>query len=176
MPLFEFQGVAPTIDPDAWVAETATLIGDVRLGPGVSIWYGAVLRADVGPIIIGAGTNVQDNSVLHVRTGSRLDIGASTTIAHGCIVHGRSIGDGSLVGNGAVLLDDSVIGSGAFIAAGSLVTPGTEIPDGALAKGSPAKVTGAVEPGGTAAGILERNAPGYQELARAHREGVRRIG
>ncbi|MDT9595323.1 gamma carbonic anhydrase family protein [Nocardioides zeae] len=175
MSLFEFEGVRPTVHPEAWVAPTATLVGDVRLGPRVSVWYGAVLRADVGPIVIEEGSNVQDNSVLHVRTGSHLHIGAHSTVAHGCVVHGREIGTRSLVGNGSVLLDESVIGSGVLVAAGALVTPGTVVPDGMLVKGSPAKVTGAVEPGSTPALILEHNATVYIDLMERHRRSTRPV-
>jgi carbonic anhydrase/acetyltransferase-like protein (isoleucine patch superfamily) len=175
MNIFEYEGMRPRIHPDAWIAPTATLIGDVRIGAGASIWYGAVLRGDVGPIIIGEGTNVQDNSVLHVVTGRSLEIGASSTVAHGCVVHGLSVGSRTLIGNGATILDGAMIGSGCFVAAGSLVSPGTEIPDGHLALGSPAKVKGPIEPGSNAARILERNAPGYVQLAERHRVGVTRI-
>ncbi|WP_028659899.1 gamma carbonic anhydrase family protein [Nocardioides insulae] len=175
MNLFEYEGVRPTIHPEAWVAPTATLIGDVRLGPGVSIWYGAVLRGDVGPIIIEEGTNVQDNSVLHVMTGHRLEIGAHSTIAHGCVVHGRRIGSRTLIGNGATVLDHSVIGDGCMVAAGALVSPGMEVPDGQLVVGVPAKVKGPIEEGSNAYEILQRNAPGYVELAARHRAGTRRV-
>jgi len=172
MPSFEYAGARPQIHPDAWVAPTATIVGDVRIGAGASIWYGAVLRGDVGPIIVGEGTNVQDNSVLHVVTGSELVIGASSTIAHGCVIHGHTIGDRTLVGNGSTVLDGAEIGSHCFVAAGSLVLPGTEVPDGHLVMGSPAKVKGPIADGSTPARILETNAPAYVELARRHADTV----
>ena len=175
MPLFELDGVAPTIHPDAWVAETATIVGDVRLGAGASVWYGAVVRGDVGTITIGEGSNVQDGSVLHLVSGTHLRIGSGSTVAHGCIVHCLEVGDGTLIGNGSTVLDGAVIGSGVLVAAGSLVTPGTQVPDGSLVKGAPAKVVGPIEPGSTAAGILERNARQYVELARHHRATLKRI-
>ena len=168
MNIFEFDGKSPQIHPDAWVAPTATLIGDVRLGPNASVWYGAVLRADVGPIIIGEGSNVQDNSVLHVRPGSSLEMGPHSTVAHGCVVHGDRIGSGSLIGNGAVVSDAVVIGDGCLIAAGAMVVEGTEVPDHSLVMGVPAKIRGTIEPGTNPAAILELNAPGYVALMKEH--------
>ncbi|MGH3351167.1 MAG: gamma carbonic anhydrase family protein [Nocardioides sp.] len=175
MNIFEFDGKSPQIHPDAWVAPTATLIGDVRLGPDASVWYGAVLRADIGPIIVGEGSNVQDNSVLHVRPGSSLEMGPNSTIAHGCVMHGDRIGAGSLIGNGAVVSDGVVIGDGCLVAAGAMVVEGTEIPDHSLVMGVPAKVRGTIEPGSNPAAILELNAPGYVEFMKQHRATVRPV-
>jgi carbonic anhydrase/acetyltransferase-like protein (isoleucine patch superfamily) len=175
MPLFEFEGHAPVVDPTAWIAPTATLIGDVTIGPGSSVWYGAVLRGDVGPIRIGRDCNVQDNATLHVRTGSHLSLGDRVSIAHGCVIHGREIGSGSLMGNGSILLDDSVIGEGVLIAAGSLVTPGAVIPAGSLVRGVPARVVGRIEEGTAPAQILASNAMTYVGLAARHRADVREI-
>jgi carbonic anhydrase/acetyltransferase-like protein (isoleucine patch superfamily) len=172
---FEFEGRRPQVHPDAWIAPTATLIGDVRIARGASIWFGAVLRGDVGPILIGEKSNVQDNSVLHVKTGEMLEIGAASTIAHACCIHGRSVGDGSLIGNSATLLDGSVVGSRCLVAAGSLVSPGTHIPDGSLAIGTPAKVRQRIEPGTTAHRLLETNAQTYVDLMERHRAGIRPI-
>ena len=175
MNIFELDGKRPQIHPDAWVAPTATLIGDVRLEANASVWYGAVLRADIGPIIIGEGSNVQDNSVLHVRPGSSLEMGPNSTIAHGCVVHGDRLGAGSLIGNGAVISDAVVIGDGCLVAAGAMVVEGTEIPDRSLVMGVPAKIRGAIEPGTNPAAILELNAPGYVEFMKQHRAGVRPV-
>lgn len=172
MGLFEFEGKSPVVHPDAWIAPTATLIGEVRVERGASIWYGAVLRGDVGPIVIGEGTNVQDNSILHVKTGDKLEIGSFSTVAHGCVVHGRSIGDGSVIGNGAVVLDESTVGSGCLVAAGSLVAPGTHIPDSCLAIGSPARVKERIAAGTHAARILETNADTYLRLMARHRASI----
>ncbi len=169
-------GKRPDIHPEAWIAPTATLLGDVQIGRAASVWYGAVLRGDVGPIIVGRGSNVQDNSVLHVKSRTLLEIGSFSTIAHGCVVHCRSIGDGSLIGNGATLLDDSVIGSGCLVAAGSLVTPGTVVPDGTMALGAPARVMGPIVAGTSAARILQTNADNYVGLMNRHRSGVRLVG
>lgn len=175
MNLFEFDGKRPQIHPDAWVAPTATLIGDVRIGADASVWYGAVLRADVGPITLGERSNIQDNSVLHARYGSALTIGSGSTIAHGCVMHGDEVGDGTLIGNASTVLDGCVIGSGCLVAAGAVVTPGTTIPDGRLVVGVPAKIRGPIEPGSNAAAILARNADGYVQLKDVHRVSVRPV-
>jgi len=169
--LFEFEGKRPSIHPDAFIAPTATLVGDVTVEKGASIWYGAVLRADTCSIIIREGSNVQDNSILHADGGHVLEVGAHTTIGHGCIVHCASIGSGSVIGNGSVLLNDAVIGSGTVVAAGSIVTPGTSIPGGVVAVGSPARVRGKVEPGTTAERLVQSNADAYVKLVGRYRDG-----
>ena len=122
------------------VAANATIVGDVTLSEGANIWYGAVLRGDNGPIRIGENTNIQDNAVLHASPDSPLTIGANVTVGHAAIVHGCTVGDGALVGMGAVLLNGCVVGEEAMVAAGALVTGGTVIPPKMLAMGSPAKV------------------------------------
>ena len=129
----------------------------------------------MGPIVINEGTNIQDNAVLHVKTGDKLEIGAFSTIAHGCVIHGRSVGDGSLIGNSATLLDGSIVGSGCLVAAGSLLPPGTRIPDGSLAVGSPAEVKERITPGSNADHILQTNAETYLRLMQRHREGTHPI-
>jgi carbonic anhydrase/acetyltransferase-like protein (isoleucine patch superfamily) len=167
--LFEFDGKRPTVHPDAFIAPTATLVGDVTVEAGASIWYGSVLRADTCSIVIREGSNVQDNTVLHSDGGRVLEVGAHTTIGHGCIVHCASIGRQTVIGNGSILLNDAVVGSETVVAAGSVVTPGTVIPDGVLAVGSPARVRGRVEPGTTAERLVQSNAHAYVELARRYR-------
>lgn len=122
------------------VAANATLVGDVTLGDNASIWYGAVVRGDTGPIHIGSNTNIQDNAVLHGSPGSPLTIGDNVTVGHAAIVHGCTVKDGALVGMGAILLNGCVVGEEAMVAAGALVTGGTVIPPMMLAMGSPAKV------------------------------------
>lgn len=169
MPLFSFEGRAPQVHPDAWIAPTATLVGDVTVEAGASVWYGAVLRADYGGIIVRAGANVQDGSVVH--GGSSLtDIGAGATIGHLCVIHGATIGSQALVGNGAVVQDGAVIGTRALVAAGSTVTPGTTIPPETVATGTPARVRGPLE--GSAQWWVDNNPTAYQELARRHRSGI----
>src|SRR5687768_11444720 len=128
MPLFRFEGRAPQVHPDAWIAPTATLVGDVTVEAGASVWYGATLRADFGAIVVRAGANVQDGSVLHGGTDPVTEIGAGATVGHLCIVHGAVVGAEALIGNGAVVQDGAVIGARALVAAGSTVTPGTEVP------------------------------------------------
>src|SRR6185436_21186179 len=130
----------PRVDPTAFVAPTATLVGDVIVEAGASIWYGAVIRADYAPVIVRTGANVQDGAVLHGAPGLTTDIGRGATVAHNCVVHGAILGDECLVANGSVVLDAARIGARALIAAGSVVAANTEIPAGMLAAGSPAVV------------------------------------
>ena len=127
-------------DNDIYIADTARVVGDVVLGRNVNIWYGAVIRGDMGPITIGQDSNVQDNAVIHCDPGKPMTIGKGVSIAHSAIVHGVEVGDGSLIGMGAVLLRGSKIGKDCLIAAGSVVAPGKRIPDGMLVMGTPAKV------------------------------------
>src|SRR6478609_825581 len=130
MPLYEFEGKSPSVHPEAFVAPTATLIGDVSVGAGASIWYGAVLRADICTIVIGEGANVQDNSVLHAAPGTSLVVGRDSTIGHGCVVHCAEVGEQALIGNGSTLLDGAKNDLRTLMAAGSVVIPGAEIPGG----------------------------------------------
>ena len=136
-----FNGISPKIDRSAFIAEGAVVIGDVEIGPGASVWYGCVLRGDVNHIRIGANTNIQDGTVVHV---SRVDfptiIEDEVTIGHGAMIHGCTIKRGSLIGIGAIVLDGVVVGAESFVAAGSLVTPGTIIPPRSMMMGSPARV------------------------------------
>ncbi|MDO4682585.1 MAG: gamma carbonic anhydrase family protein [Lautropia sp.] len=129
----------PSISSSAWVAPGASIIGDVRLGDEVSIWFGAVLRGDNEPIRIGNGSNVQENSVLHVDHGCPIDIGENVTIGHQAMLHGCTIGDGSLIGIQAVVLNRARIGRNCLVGAGALVTEGKVFEDGWLILGSPAK-------------------------------------
>ena len=171
MPLFAFEGREPQVSPGAWIAPTATLIGDVRVEAEASIWYGAVLRADFGPIVVRRGANIQDGSVLHGGDDPVTEIGEGATVGHLCVVHGCVVGTEALIGNGATVLDGARVGVRAMIAAGALVTPGTEIPEGMLALGAPAKVRGPLA--GTPAEFWVRaNPAGYQALAQRHKTGV----
>src|SRR5436305_7525696 len=147
MPLFSFEGRSPQVHPDAWVAPTATVVGDVVVEAGASIWYGAVLRADFGRIVVRAGANVQDNSVLHGGADPVTEIGAGATIGHLCVVHGAVIGAEALIGNGATVQDGARIGARSLVGAGSLVPPNAEIPDDVLALGTPARVRGPLTEG-----------------------------
>jgi len=171
MPLFAFEGQEPRVSPGAWIAPTATLVGDVWVEEEASIWYGAVLRADFGPIIIRRGANIQDGSVLHGGEDPVTEIGKGVTIGHLCVVHGAVIDAEALIGNGATVLDGAVIGSRALVAAGSTVPPGMIIPAGMLAVGTPARVTREVS--GSAREWVDTNPEVYRELARRHAAGIR---
>jgi carbonic anhydrase/acetyltransferase-like protein (isoleucine patch superfamily) len=167
----EFEGKRPTVHPDAFVAPTATLIGDVTVEAGASVWYGAVLRADICTIVVREGANVQDNSVLHAAPGETLVIGRNATVGHGCVVHCAEVGDQALVGNGSTLLDHAVVGPRTLVAAGSVVTPGTQLPGGHVVAGIPAKPTKPIQ--GTSSEFwVEHNPHYYQELARRHAAGA----
>src|SRR4051794_15150152 len=173
MPLFSFEGRSPQVDADAWVAPTATLVGDVVVEAGASVWYGGVLRADFGRIVVRAGANVQDNSGLHRGAGPAPGNGAGATVGHLCVVHGAVVGAEALIGNGSTVQDGARIGRRALIGAGSVVPPGAEIPDEVLALGAPARVRGPLTAG--AAGWVDGNPAIYQELARRHAAGVEEV-
>jgi carbonic anhydrase/acetyltransferase-like protein (isoleucine patch superfamily) len=173
MPLFAFEGHEPTVSPSAWIAPTATLVGDVRVEAEASIWYGAVLRADFGTIIVRRGANVQDGSVLHGGADPVTEIGAGATIGHLCVVHGALVQEEALVGNGSTVLDGVIVGCRALVAAGATVPPGMKIPDGMLAVGVPARIAGPVT--GGAQRWVENNPQAYRELARRHAAGVRPV-
>ncbi|MGB3376947.1 MAG: gamma carbonic anhydrase family protein, partial [Microbacterium sp.] len=126
---------SPEVADDAFVADGARIIGDVTLGSRASVWYNAVLRADSAAIVIGAGSNIQDNVSVHVDDGHGVHIGENVSIGHNAVVHGCAIGDGSLIGMGAVVLSGAVIGSGCLVAGGAVVLGGTEVPDGSLVAG-----------------------------------------
>ncbi len=167
MPLFSFEGKQPSVHPSAFIA-----IGDVTVDENASVWYNAVVRADFGPIAIRRGANVQDCSVVHVTPLHGVEIGPGATVGHLCVVHGATLEEEALVGNGATVLDGARIGARAMVAAGALVTPGTEVPEGMLAMGTPAKVKGPLA--GTPAEFWVRaNPAGYQALAQRHRAGVK---
>lgn len=133
-------GRSPQIDPTGFVASGARVVGEVRLGEGASVWYNAVLRADSAPITVGRGSNLQDNVSVHVDAGHPVVIGEDVSVGHNAVVHGCTIGDGSLIGMGSVVLSGAVIGAGCLVAGGAVVLEGTEVPDGSLVAGVPAKV------------------------------------
>jgi carbonic anhydrase/acetyltransferase-like protein (isoleucine patch superfamily) len=170
MPLFAFEGREPVVSPTAWIAPTATLVGDVRVEDEASVWYGAVLRADFGPIIVRRGANIQDGSVLHGGHDPVTEIGEGVTVGHLCVVHGAVIGTEALIGNGATVLDGAVIGRHALVAAGAVVPPGMAVPDGMLAVGTPARV--AREVSGSAKEWVDTNPEIYRQLARRHSAGI----
>ena len=142
-----YRGVLPTIAPDAFIAETAVVIGDAVIGAQCSIWYGVVIRGDVHEIRIGARTNIQDGSVVHVTKGKfGCYIGADITIGHGAIIHACTLEDGCFVGMGTTIMDGARVESRAMVAAGALVTPGKVVPSGELWAGSPAKFMRPLKP------------------------------
>lgn len=172
MMLVEFEGKRPQVHPDAWVAPNATLIGDVRVEANASVWYGAVLRADICTIVIAEGSNVQDGTIMHASEGQTLVVGPHATIGHGCVVHGLRVGERSLVGNGAVVSDNAIVEDGSLVGAGAMVAPGVTVRSGTVVAGVPAKERGSIEPGSMPALLLEHNAPVYVELVERYRTGA----
>ena len=169
--LLALDGTVPELDPQAsWVAPTAVLIGRVRLLADASIWYGAVLRGDHELITVGRGSNVQENCVLHTDPGFPLTIGAEVTVGHLAMLHGCVIGDGALIGIGAVVLNGARIGRGCLIGAKALVPEGKDIPDGSLVMGMPGKVVGQVRP--EQAERLRRGAATYVERWKRFKSGI----
>jgi carbonic anhydrase/acetyltransferase-like protein (isoleucine patch superfamily) len=164
-----FKGTWPKVADGVFVADTARVIGDVELGENVSIWYGSVLRGDVGAIRVGARSNIQDLSVLHMSSGiSKTVIGEEVTVGHHVVIHGASIGDGALIGMGAILLDNCEIGAEAMVAAGTVVTAGAKIPARTLVVGTPGKVVRDLTESEWQQGRLL--AARYVEVAKAHRQ------
>lgn len=163
--------ISPVIDPTAWVAPDANIIGRIVLEADSSVWFGATLRGDNDPIIVGRGSNVQENCVLHTDIGFPLTIGADCTIGHKAMLHGCTIGDGSLIGMGAIMLNGAKIGRGCLIGAGALITEGKEIPDFTLVMGSPGKVVRTLD--AEAQARLLRSAEGYRANAARFRAELR---
>jgi len=151
-----------------YLADTAAVFGQVSLGADVSVWYGASIRGDVAPVVIGPGSNVQDNAVVHCDSGVPNVIGRDVVIGHGAVVHGKAVGDGSLIGINATVLGGSVIGQGCLVAAGALVPPGLVVPDGHAVMGVPGKVVRPVND--KERGYLAWLAPHYVALARRYVE------
>jgi carbonic anhydrase/acetyltransferase-like protein (isoleucine patch superfamily) len=168
--IFSLDGIAPEIDVDAWVAPGARLMGRVILRPRASVWFNAVLRGDNEPIEVGEGSNVQDGCVLHTDLGFPLVIARDCTIGHMAILHGCTIGEGSLVGMGAIVQNGARVGRCALVGAGALVTEGKEIPDFALAIGRPAKVVRTLSEAEVAA--LAEAAERYRRNAARFRLGL----
>ncbi|GAA6118365.1 gamma carbonic anhydrase family protein [Acidovorax sp. FG27] len=174
MALYELDGSTPQVAESAWVADSAEVMGNVHLAADSSIWFGAVLRGDNDPITIGAGTNVQDGSVLHSDFGQPLTLGERVTVGHKVMLHGCTVGDESLIGIGAVVLNGARIGRNCLVGAGALVTEGKEFPDGSMILGSPAKAVRQLTPEQMQG--LRRSAEGYIDNARRFRAGLHRIG
>ena len=175
MPLYTLDGIAPETPGEGgyWLAPDAQVIGRVRLGRDVGVWFGAVLRGDNELIEIGEGSNIQEHSMLHTDMGHPLRVGAGCTIGHRAILHGCVIGDGSLVGMGAIILNGARIGSGCLVGAGALVTEGKEFPDHSLIVGAPAKAIRTLDE--AAAARLRLSAEGYVRNWRRYAGGLKAI-
>lgn len=157
------------IHPTAFVAPTASVMGDVTLGEDASVWYQCVLRGDIAPIIIGARSNIQDLTMVHVDVDLPCVIGEDVVVGHRCILHGCTIENGSLIGMGAIVLNNARIGAGSVIGAGAVVTEGKVIPPGSVVLGAPAKVVKPVDE--TLRQRVLEGVTHYVELARRHRRG-----
>jgi len=171
VPEYELDGRRPRVHPDAFVAPTAVLVGDVEVGPGASIWFGVVLRGDESRIVIGAGSNVQDNSVIHCAADLPTVIGENVTVGHQALLEGCVVEDGAVVGMGSIMLQRTRLGAGAMLAAGSVLTEGREVPPGHLAAGVPAEVKKPLS--GSSASWVTRTAAHYQVKGRRYRKGLR---
>ena len=174
MPIFAIGDKIPKIHPSAFVAPTEDIVGDVRIGAGASVWYGAVIRGDTSYAEIGENANIQDGVVVHGRANLPAIIKDEATLAHNCVVHGATIGKQALIANSAVILDGAEIGEKALIAAGSIVLSNTKIPDGMLAAGSPATVKRSIINSPSEEWVTG-NPARYKRLGQEHRDGIREI-
>jgi carbonic anhydrase/acetyltransferase-like protein (isoleucine patch superfamily) len=173
MAVYELDGKQPRLAARAWVADSAQVIGDVELGEGASVWFGAVLRGDTEALRIGRNTNIQDLSVLHADVGCPLTLGEGVTVGHQVMLHGCTVGDNSLIGIQAVILNRARIGRNSIVGAGSVVTEGKEFPDNSLILGSPAKVVRTLDE--AAIEKLRLSAAHYAENAERFSRGLSRI-
>lgn len=173
MTLYALDGITPELAPDSWVAPDANLIGRVAVKAGGSIWFGATLRGDNEWITVGEGSNVQDGCVLHTDMGYPLTIGADCTVGHKVILHGCTIGDGSLIGMGATILNGARIGKNCLIGAGALITENKEIPDRSLVVGAPGRVVRTLDQA-TIDGLYG-SAERYRANAMRYRDGLVQI-
>lgn len=174
MPVYNFEDKVPRVHADAFIAPTAVIVGDVTIEGGVSVWYNAVLRGDIAPIVVRKGANIQECAVLHGSPGAAIEVGPGATVSHLALIHGATLGEECIVGNGAIVLDKANIGPRALVAAGAVVGPGTEVPAGMITVGVPAKVRGPIA--GTPVEELIRLNPGaYREMAQRHKHGISEI-
>lgn len=167
MPLYALSGTGPQVGPDSWVAPSADLIGDVRLAARASVWFGAVVRADNTPILIGEESNIQDGAVCHSDPHAPLVIGRGVTVGHQAILHGCTVGDGALIGMGARVLNGAVIGPHCIVGAGALVAEGKTFAQGQLLVGAPARVVRSLTEGELR--MLEESASHYAQKAALYR-------
>ena len=173
MPIFKFKTYSPKIENSAWIAHDANIIGKIEIQKKASIWFGATLRGDNEEILLGQGSNIQENCVLHTDHGFPLTIGKNCTIGHSVILHGCSIADNTLIGMGSTILNGAKIGKGCLIGAGSLITENKVIPDGSLVMGSPGKVIRELDDEGKDS--LIGSALHYQERASDFRKNLDKI-
>lgn len=173
MPIYALNTLRPEIAANAWVADSAQVIGQVQLGEHASVWFGSVLRGDTERLSVGARSNIQDGAVLHADAGFPLEIGTDVTVGHKAMLHGCTVGDGSLIGIGAVVLNGARIGRGCLVGAGALVTEGKTFPDGSLIVGSPARAVRELSPE-QKAGLL-RSAAHYVENAQRFKTQLQRL-
>ena len=173
MALYQLDDLIPQLHPTAWVADSAKVIGNVHLGPDSSVWFGVVARGDSDTITVGRGTNIQENSVLHADPGMPLVIGDNVSVGHQVMLHGCTVGDGSLIGIGAVVLNGARIGKNCLVGAGALVTEGKEFPDGTMILGSPAKAVRQLSPEQIAG--MDYTAKHYVANALRYRAGLKKI-
>ena len=173
MALYQLDEHTPQLAASAWVADSAQVMGTVELAEDSSVWFGAVLRGDTEVIRIGRGSNIQDGTVIHADIGFPVTLGEHVTVGHQVMLHGCTVGDGSLIGIQAVVLNGARIGRHCLVGAGSLVTEGKEFPDGSLIMGSPAKVVRQLTPEQIAG--LQRSAEHYIQNARRYRQGLRKL-
>jgi carbonic anhydrase/acetyltransferase-like protein (isoleucine patch superfamily) len=174
MTIYQLDEHTPQLHPTAFVADSAQVVGRVTLGEGSSVWFNTVIRADNEPMTIGAGSNIQDGSVLHSDTGFPLTVGERVTVGHQVVLHGCTVGDESLIGIGAVVLNGAKIGKHCLVGAGSLVTEGKEFPDGSMILGSPAKVVRQLTP--EQIDGLRRSAQHYIANAQRFQAGLKKVG
>ena len=173
MAIYQLGDAVPQIHESAWVAESAQVMGHIELEQDASVWFGAVLRGDNEPIRIGRCSNIQDGSVLHSDVGQPMTVGPYVTVGHQAMLHGCTIGEGSLIGIGAIVLNGARIGKNCLVGAGALVTEGKEFADGSMILGSPARVVRQLTNEQIAS--IRRNVLGYVENARHFKAGLRRI-
>jgi len=172
--VYELKGVRPVLGRDVFIADSASVIGEVYLGDEASVWFGAVLRGDYFSIRVGARSNIQDNAVVHITNGTaKTTIGEDVVVGHGAIIHGATIGNRSLIGMGSIVLDNAIVGDDSLVAAGALVTPNTVIPPRRVAMGRPARVVREV----TEADLefIRKGAANYLRYAREFRGACKRV-
>ena len=168
--IYEFKNNKPEVDETSFIAPGARVIGKVKLKEYTSIWYNAVLRSDLNQMVLGKGTNIQENSALHVDTDKPLHIGDYVTVGHSATIHGCTVKDNCLIGMGAVILNNAVINENSMVAAGSLVTENKEFPPNSLIMGSPAKVVRELTEEEIAS--IKESAEHYMELAKEHKNSL----